>query len=192
MPIIAPLKVDPPALIKPPAPQPTARILFNRSLPVSTEHIPDNQTLARELENLLQLFRYPPQHLSAVERANLLRADLIGLLGELDRRGYVPADDVSGLNTVLRQICFDWADTLLDELRVEQPAHERGACLESLAAILENTVLSEKSLDAAHKKRFTGLMVACMGFVMNKLGAKGVFHNTLLFSGRFLVSCSSH
>ena len=39
----------------------------------------------------------------------------------------------------------------------------------------------------AHKQRFAGLMMRCMGFVMGKLGAKGVFHNTLLFSGRFLV-----
>ena len=30
----------------------------------------------------------------------------------------------------------------------------------------------------------------CMTFVMGKLSAKGVFHNTLLFSGRFLVSLS--
>lgn len=31
-------------------------------------------------------------------------------------------------------------------------------------------------------------MIKAMTFVMGKLGAKGVFHNTLLFSGRFLVS----
>ena len=38
-----------------------------------------------------------------------------------------------------------------------------------------------------HQKKFMNTMVKCMTFVMGKLGAKGVFHNTLLFSGRFLV-----
>jgi hypothetical protein len=49
--------------------------------------------------------------------------------------------------------------------------------------------LSEVALRAspAHQEKFTGVMVRCMTFVMSKLGAKGVFHNTLLFSGRFLV-----
>ena len=49
--------------------------------------------------------------------------------------------------------------------------------------------LSEQGLrsDPAHQRRFTEAMMKCMTFVMGKLGAKGVFHNTLLFSGRFLV-----
>lgn len=38
-----------------------------------------------------------------------------------------------------------------------------------------------------HQTKFTDAMVKAMSFVMSKLGAKGVFHNTLLFSGRFLV-----
>jgi hypothetical protein len=50
--------------------------------------------------------------------------------------------------------------------------------------------LSEKALQRsrANQSRFTQLMIKAMTFVMGKLGAKGVFHNTLLFSGRFLVS----
>ena len=49
--------------------------------------------------------------------------------------------------------------------------------------------LSEAGLrgDLVHQTRFTDAMVKCMSFVMSKLGAKGVFHNTLLFSGRFLA-----
>ncbi len=39
-----------------------------------------------------------------------------------------------------------------------------------------------------YREKFTGMMMRGMSFVMGKLGAKGVFHNTLLFSGRFLVS----
>jgi hypothetical protein len=123
---------------------------------------------------------------------------LVGLLAELDRRAYDPAQEASGVYGVLRRGCFDWAETLLEELRTEQPAHERGACLEGLAAVIESSCLSEVALQGAmakhakspehdHGKRFTGLMTRCMAFVMGKLGAKGVFHNTLLFSGRFLV-----
>lgn len=59
-----------------------------------------------------------------------------------------------------------------------------------LRADLSSACLSEIALEAspAHQKKFTRMMVRCMTFVMGKLGAKGVFHNTLLFSGRFLVS----
>jgi hypothetical protein len=53
-----------------------------------------------------------------------------------------------------------------------------------------SSCLGAKALEATpvHRKRFGDLMIKCMTFVMDKLGAKGVFHNTLLFSGRFLVS----
>lgn len=49
--------------------------------------------------------------------------------------------------------------------------------------------LSELAIehDYNHVRRFKDVMIRCMSFVMSKLGAKGVFHNTLLFSGRFLV-----
>jgi hypothetical protein len=59
-----------------------------------------------------------------------------------------------------------------------------------LRADPSSACLSEIALEAApaHQKKFTRMMVRCMTFVMGKLGAKGVFHNTLLFSGRFLVS----
>jgi hypothetical protein len=62
--------------------------------------------------------------------------------------------------------------------------------LDKADAWSRSSCLSERALSVipAHRKRFSGLMMRCMGFVMGKLGAKGVFHNTLLFSGRFLVS----
>lgn len=55
---------------------------------------------------------------------------------------------------------------------------------------MSSSALSEEALngDRANTKRFTDTMIRTMSFVMSKLGAKGVFHNTLLFSGRFLVS----
>ena len=62
-----------------------------------------------------------------------------------------------------------------------------------LSLLRLSACLSERSLvcDAGHRAKFTDAMVKCMTFVMGKLGAKGVFHNTLLFSGRFLVRFSS-
>jgi hypothetical protein len=44
--------------------------------------------------------------------------------------------------------------------------------------------------DAGKLAKFTKAMIKVMTFVMSKLGAKGVFHNTLIFSGRFLVGSS--
>ncbi len=60
--------------------------------------------------------------------------------------------------------------------------------LSLLISCLLSTTALERSLD--HQARFTALMITTMTFVMTKLGAKGVFHNTLLFSGRFLVGLS--
>ena len=179
-------------LVRPAAPPVQVRQLVSRARTISISQTPAYDVLSHELDNLLRLYRFPPSHLAAPDRANLVRNDLVGLLAELDRRGYEAAQEAIGVYGVLRRGCFDWAETLLDELRTEQPAHERGACLEGLAAVIESTCLSEQALKGArspeHAKRFTGLMTRCMTFVMGKLGAKGVFHNTLLFSGRFLVS----
>ena len=54
---------------------------------------------------------------------------------EIDKRPYDPREE--GTNNLLRESCFEWIDTLLIELRVEQPANERGACLEGLSSMLE-------------------------------------------------------
>lgn len=110
------------------------------------------------------------------------------MLHEGEKRGFDAFDDAG--NAALRAVCFDWADALLFELRVEQPAIERGACLEGLAAILETPCLSARAIDSSTQDlaSFRGLMVRVIAFVMSKLGAKGVFHNSLLFSGRVLVS----
>lgn len=57
---------------------------------------------------------------------------------EIEKRGCDLRDDMT--NRQMREILFEWADVLLEELGVEQPANERGACLEGLAAILERLV----------------------------------------------------
>lgn len=119
----------------------------------------------------------------------MLKSDLLPLLLEIDRRPYDPKDELA--YSALRHSLFEWADALMFELQIEQSANERGACLEALATVIESTVFSERAFKTGRvvgdEVRFTGLMMRVMGFVMAKLGAKGVFHNTLLFSGRILV-----
>ncbi|ORX34220.1 hypothetical protein BD324DRAFT_653488 [Kockovaella imperatae] len=151
---------------------------------------PDDRSLrglVQDLETIVNSFRGPASLISSSERCNLVRSQLLPLLGEIEKRPYMPKDTVT--NQSLREVAFEWAESLLYELRVEQAANERGACLEGLSAVMESPCLSQVALkdDAQHTVRFTDLMIKCMKFVMGKLGAKGVFHNTLLFSGRFLA-----
>jgi hypothetical protein len=80
-------------------------------------------------------YRYPVGSTNTSDRAALIRNALLPLLGEIDARPYDVNDDNSW--QTLREQCFAWADTFMVELRIEQAAHERGACLEGLAAVLE-------------------------------------------------------
>lgn len=75
-----------------------------------------------------------PSASSTVDRANIVRNDLMPLLNEMDRRIY--GEDEHG-SKALREQSFQWIDELLLELRVEQAANERGACLEGLACVFE-------------------------------------------------------
>ncbi|WVW82100.1 hypothetical protein I302_104105 [Kwoniella bestiolae CBS 10118] len=187
-----------PAMITSPSPQPEeknelqkprerSKSLMSRSQVINPDPQFTIRALAKEVERLLYSFRYPSTGVTSADRATMLRNDLLNLMLEIDKRAYDQSEEQA--YTILRAACFDWADALLFELRVEQPANERGACLEGLAAVVESACLSEQALKncPAHQTRFTQMMIKCMTFVMSKLGAKGVFHNTLLFSGRFLA-----
>jgi hypothetical protein len=79
-------------------------------------------------------FRYPSQATSSAERASVIRTELLICLAEVERR---TLDHLDAGCVSLREICFDWAETLLFELQVEQPANERGACLEGLSTVIE-------------------------------------------------------
>jgi hypothetical protein len=80
-------------------------------------------------------FKYPPPQTTSTDRANLVRNELLPLVVELEKRSYDQLDERS--NVPLREACFSWAEALLFDLQVEQPANERGACLEGLAGIME-------------------------------------------------------
>ncbi|WWC86062.1 uncharacterized protein L201_000933 [Kwoniella dendrophila CBS 6074] len=199
LPAVPALSLASPALIQPPQkpqfeeqkesskPRNKHLSLMSRSQVVKPDPSASIRILAREVERLLYSFKYPSQGFTSADRATLLRNELLDLILEVDKRAYDQSEEQA--YAMLRVACFEWADALLFELRVEQPANERGACLEGLAAVVESACLSERALknSAAHQARFTQMMIRCMTFVMSKLGAKGVFHNTLLFSGRFLA-----
>ncbi|BEI87095.1 hypothetical protein CcaverHIS002_0704410 [Cutaneotrichosporon cavernicola] len=167
--------------------RPTHRTLLADAKPVMPDPNVSIRDLTQDLIRALDNFRYPTQSGSGPERSGIIRNRLLVLVQEVDRRCYLPHEEAAYRD--LREVCFDWADSLLFELRVEQPANERGACLEGLAAVLESQCLAAHALEASpsHQDAFLHLMMRVMNFVMDKLGAKGVFHNTLLFSGRFLA-----
>ncbi|KAL1406191.1 hypothetical protein Q8F55_007880 [Vanrija albida] len=164
----------------------SVRVLVHQSAPIIPDPSISTPAITQELENALDNFRYPMQG-GGAERSIIIRNELLPFLAEVDKRTYDERDEKA--NRELRDVCFEWADALLFELRVEQPANERGACLEGLASILESSCLSAAALDVSrmHTDAFVQLTMRVMNFVMDKLGAKGVFHNTLLFSGRFLA-----
>ncbi|WVR05720.1 hypothetical protein IAU60_002744 [Kwoniella sp. DSM 27419] len=194
LPAVPEMALAPPAVIEgpkledkaPPTPQ-RVHSLLSRSVVVMPESGLTLDMLTCDIERLLNAFRYPGGSVNPADRAAMLRNDLMSMMAEVDRKAYSPEDEQA--YNILRSVCFEWAEALLSELRIEQPAHERGAALEGLAAVIECSALSDIALQASpvHQARFTQLMIKCMTFVMNKLGAKGVFHNTLLFSGRFLA-----
>ena len=84
-------------------------------------------------------FRAPSSLSSSPDRSNIVRSELLPLLAEIDKRTF--GTDEYGCKA-LREQCFAWIDALLFELRVEQPANERGACLEGLGCVFERSVVA--------------------------------------------------
>lgn len=195
----APVQVEPPVVVEPiktekdkpelKKPRECVKKLYSIGKVINPELPGSNKALARDIERLLLGFRYPSAGATAVDRINTLKSELLPLLFEVEKRPYEWTDEAG--NTSLRSVMFEWSDALLFELQIEQTANERGACLEALSAIMESSCLSEKAIAPQRASRdrakFTKMMIRIVEFVMSKLGAKGVFHNTLLFSGRTLV-----
>jgi len=189
--VVEPIKTekDKPELKKP---REYVRKLYSTGRVIHPELPGSNKSLARDTDRLLLGFRHPSAGTTAVDRINTLKNEFLPLLFEVEKRPYDAQDDIG--NQALRSSMFEWSDALLFELQIEQTANERGACLEALSAVMESSCLSEQALQRHHKDRtrFVRMMIRVVGFVMSKLGAKGVFHNTLLFSGRTLVYHTPH
>ncbi|OXG25689.1 hypothetical protein C361_01649 [Cryptococcus neoformans Tu259-1] len=190
----------PPAIISSPAPviakmeQPVRKEYRKHELTLLSKSetiIPDKNfsisAIAHRAEEIRVAFKYPEGGTSAADRAVSLRADLVPLIAEADRRTYSRGQE--GEYTLLREAFLKWINVLISELKYDRPVDERGAVLESLAALFESIALSEDALQLSedHRDKFTQMMIRCMSFVMEKLGGRGVFQNILVFSGRFLA-----
>lgn len=142
--------------------------------------------IAEQMQRLLHMFRLKKEA-RRLDKATLLRTDLLDCLVEAERRGFTLSERPG--NAAVRAVSVEWIHALLVELQTDQQANERGACLEALSAIIESSVFSARALEGqpADQAIFRGLMVRIMTYVLNKLSGKGVFHNTLLFAGRTLA-----
>lgn len=118
-----------------PPPLPRARKLHTKSQRVVPDALTSTKQLAREMETLLQTFKYPSHTTTGAERASMVRTELLTLIVELDKRPVESRED--HLNVSMTDAAFQWCEALLFELRVDRAANERGACLEGLAAMLE-------------------------------------------------------
>jgi hypothetical protein len=69
--------------------------------------------------------------------------------------------------------------TVLENLTKKRPENSKVLWKTPFAPSLPMTKVMHLTIcDAGHRAKFTDAMVKCMTFVMGKLGAKGVFHNT--------------
>ncbi|KAJ9125259.1 hypothetical protein QFC22_000214 [Naganishia vaughanmartiniae] len=146
--------------------------------------------LAGEIRRILVIFHRASATKSA-DKAGLIRNELLDCLVEGEKNGFDAGDEAG--SAALRAVSIDWLELLLMELKVDQPANERGACLEALSSIMESPVLSARALEDRPQEQavFRSLMVRIMTYVLEKLSGKGVFHNTLMFAGRMLALESS-
>ncbi|WVN85624.1 uncharacterized protein L203_100773 [Cryptococcus depauperatus CBS 7841] len=178
-----------PQITQPVKPKPRTRtmVLLSRSQTVVPYKSLSIASLATKAEDIWVAFKYPEANLSSSDRSASLRAELIPLIEESNSEAYNARKEKE--YDMLRSVYLRWISVLLSELRFDRPVDERGAVLESVAALFESVALSDTALKLSkdHREKFTQLMVRCMTFVMEKLGGRGVFQNILVFSGQFLA-----
>ncbi|MCO5613976.1 hypothetical protein L7F22_068256 [Adiantum nelumboides] len=88
-----------------------------------------------------------------------------------------------------RKLFFDWIRQLLVELQSIQTSADRGAILESIACIIESRNFNSNILenDAEDQETFFGVLGHILNYAIGELNKKGVYQNTLIFSGRLLA-----
>lgn len=88
-----------------------------------------------------------------------------------------------------RTLFFDWIAHLLIELQKPQTSADRGAILESIACIIESRTLSAGALahDSLDESKFSNIFGQILVYAVGELNKKGVYQNTLIFSGRLLA-----
>ncbi|KAJ9476292.1 hypothetical protein PHBOTO_006403, partial [Pseudozyma hubeiensis] len=143
-----------------------------------------------EVENALRRFRDKTSGVAA-DRGNLLRAVLLPFLA---LEAETVTVDVVGSGIYVkgkarRALFFDWIRSLLLELQHVQTSADRGAILESIACIIESRNFSASilSADPEDEARFSSVFGHILSYAIGELNKKGVYQNTLIFSGRLLA-----
>lgn len=127
---------------------------------------------------------------AAVDKASLIRSILLPFLAlEAETPNLEVAEGKYRSGKARRTLFFDWIAQLLLELQRVQTSADRGAILESIACIIESRNLSVTSLasDQADESKFSSTFGHILLYAVGELNKKGVYQNTLIFSGRLLA-----
>ncbi|PWY99891.1 hypothetical protein BCV70DRAFT_176825 [Testicularia cyperi] len=145
-----------------------------------------------EVDNALRRFRDRSVNNDAGgERGNLLRTVLLPFLALEAETANVDGVGVGPYSKgkARRALFFDWIRFLLLELQHVQTSADRGAILESIACIIESRNFSANILaaDPEDEARFSSVFGHILSYAIGELNKKGVYQNTLIFSGRLLA-----
>lgn len=124
------------------------------------------------------------------DKGGLLRSVLLPFLA---LEAETPNVEVSGIGQfqsgkTRRGLFFEWIQHLLLELQTIQTSADRGAILESIACIIESRNFSAAMFrsDEDDGRKFYSVFGHILNYAIGELNKKGVYQNTLIFSGRLL------
>jgi len=143
-----------------------------------------------EVEGALGRFKAMSTQSGPSDKGGLLRSVLLPFLA---LEAETPNVEVSGSGQFQsgksrRGLFFEWIQQLLLELQSIQTSADRGAILESIACIIESRNFSATMFqsDQDDEKRFYSVFGHILNYAIGELNKKGVYQNTLIFSGRLL------
>lgn len=144
-----------------------------------------------EVEAALARFKTILNQSTPSDKGALLRSVLLPFLA---LEAETPNVEVSGTGPLSsskarRSMFFEWIQHLLMELQTIQTSADRGAILESIACIIESRTFSAPMLqqDEVDEKKFFSVFGHILNYAIGELNKKGVYQNTLIFSGRLLA-----
>ena len=152
----------------------------------------DVREQAHRIEAALQRFKESMQATAqpGLDKGALLRTVLLPFLA---LEAETPNVEVAGEGPFAsakarRALFFEWIRYLLMELQHVQTSADRGAILESIACIIESRNFSVGQLynDTEDETRFSSIFGHILSYAIGELNKKGVYQNTLIFSGRLL------
>jgi hypothetical protein len=144
-----------------------------------------------EVEIALNRFKTISMQNNTSDKGGLLRSVLLPFLALEAETSNV---EVSGAGPFQsgksrRTLFFEWIQHLLMELQTIQTSADRGAILESIACIIESKTFSASmfQMDKDDEKKFYSVFGHILNYAIGELNKKGVYQNTLIFSGRLLA-----